>query len=197
MSGTPTHENDKECIALIGRQRVGKSSLIHAMIRAYKNPKDKNKKGGAVVVLAPHPEQFGKDGVLCDVNNASMLVQGIMDTGFSGLVVFDDCDNYMNSKSNGVITAFCTTFRHYGCDIVLSTRSPQQVNINLRRCFSRICVFQMHEPRAIKSTKELLGEFPKAALKRCPPREPFVYFDFNLETYEVQEKKTVPVKAAP
>jgi hypothetical protein len=184
----PTHENQKQCICIVGRQAVGKSSLEHQIIKAYVA------KGGAVVVLAPHPQQFGEYGILCDVGNVNTLVSGLMQSGFKGLVIFDDADAYMNPRSAQVITQLCTTFRHYGIDIVVSSRSLQQININLRRCFTRVMVFQMHEPRSISMLKELLGEFPKQTLKKIPPKEPYVFFDFDMQTYGVVERKTVKVQ---
>lgn len=190
QSGQPTHTQQRSCTFLVGRQAVGKSSLTHAIIRSYK------KRGGAVMVFAPHPAQFGKDAILIDVDNAESLIVGLMDSGFQGLVVFDDVDTWMGPSSARTVTRFCATFRHYGCDILLSSRAPQTVNINLRRCFTRICVFKMHEPRAVAATRELLGEFPATAIspKVMPPHEPFVFVDYNLETYTATKKKTVPIK---
>ncbi len=176
-----THDNERQCVCLLGRQRVGKSSLTAEIIANYK------KKKGAVKVLAPHPDQFGKDGVLCDVTNVTEIVESLMGE-FQGLVVFDDADTYMNPRSGPAITSLCSSFRHYNIDLIVSSRAPQTININMRRCFSRICVFMMHEPRAIHATRELLGEFKEEDL--VFPKEPFLYNSYNLETYEVTREKT-------
>lgn len=180
--GKVTHRNERQCVALVGRQAVGKSSLITEMVLSYV------KRGGKARVYSPHPAQFGAYGILCNMDNINDIINELLEGKFQGLVVFDDCDTYMGPQSAQGITAFCSTFRHYDCDIVVSSRSPQQININLRRCFTLICVFKMHEPLAIKSVRGLLGEFTDKQFK--VPSEKYEYYEYDLEEYTVFKRQT-------
>lgn len=177
-----THANERQCVALIGRQAVGKSSLILEMAYGYE------KKGGKVRIYSPHPAQFGKYGLLCDASNINDIIDELLEGKFQGLVVFDDADTYMGPQSAVPMTTLCSTFRHYNLDLAVSSRSPQQININMRRCFTRINVFKMHEPRAIKATRELLGEFTDKEFK--VPKDKYLYNSYDLENYEFTENET-------
>ncbi len=177
-----THANDRQCIALLGRQAVGKSSLETEMAMTY------NRREGKVRIYSPHPAQFGAFGVLCTRGTINDHLLELMEGKFRGLVVFDDADTYMGPHSGPLMTEYCSTFRHFDNDIAVSSRAPQQIDMALRRCFNRINVFKMHEPRAIKATRDLLGEFPDKEFKI--PQEKYEYYSYNLEEYTVEHYHT-------
>ena len=177
-----THKNERQCFALLGRQAVGKSSLMLELATEYA------RKGGKVRIYSPHPAQFGGFGVLCNRENIGEILEELLAGKFKGFVIFDDADTYMGPSSSDGMTAFCSTFRHFDCDIAVSSRAPQQIDIALRRCFTKVCLFKMHEPRAIKCTRELLGEFEEKQFK--VPREKHEYYVYDLEDYTVEFHKT-------
>lgn len=191
----PAHTNHNQTIVLVGNNGVGKSSLIHMIIADYKKKRGDK---ASVIVLAPYPEQFGKMGILCTARNFESLLRGLYESQHSGLVVFDDADSYMTPASAMSVTEFVTTLRHRDNDVVLSTRSLQQLNINIRRTIGRLCVFNMAlEKRARESVWDVVAGFKethKTVMKSFPPQQPFTYFDFVLSyPTGVVVRKTLPV----
>lgn len=177
-----THANERQCVAFLGRQAVGKSSLMTEVSQMYAA------KGGKVRTYSPHPAQFGRFGVLCNRENINDIIEELLAGKFRGMVNFDDADTYMGPHSSVGMATFCSTFRHYDCDINVSSRAVQQIDINLRRCFTKVCLFKMHEPRALKAIREILGEFDDKEFKI--PDEKYEYYSYSLETYTVEHHHT-------
>lgn len=108
-----------------------------------------------------------------------------------GLLVLDDVDVYMVSRSGGPWKDLIASYRHYNLDLVLSARAPQNIDVTLLGCLSRVCIFRTTSPHARKHYERLLSEFDNAVAKI--PKDPFVYLECDFSTRNATTRKTVPM----
>ena len=180
----PSHSNMKKAIGLFGRNGSGKSSLTKQIIRSYV------RRGGQVIAL-DRQNQFAPysrwpPGGLTMLDS---YLESEIKNRHHGLLVLDDADVFMVSRSGQVWRDLIASHRHYNLDLLVSARQPQNIDTTLLGCLHRVCIFWTSSPLAMKHYERLLAEFPGALDKI--PKVPFRYLEVNFETGQMAIHDTV------
>lgn len=179
-----SHNNKRQSLGVFGRNGSGKSSLTWEVIKRYRA------RGGAVMAL-DRQKQFGEYSVWPGLENLDPWLKNKVLGRFKGLLVLDDADIYMNSRSSQPWKDLIAANRHWNIDILVSSRAPQNIDVTLLGTLSVVCVFWTTSPHALKHLEKLLSEFP-AAMQQIP-QKPYDYLEVNFNTRTVAKRVTTQI----
>lgn len=132
----------------------------------------------------PNPLHPAEKIPACDAWLASLRK-----TGFSGLVVLDDADQYLHAAPRSVWRDFFASFRHWGVDVIVNTRRPQEVPRMTDANASFVAVFRVRGKHARRAVEAIVGDVVEDINERIP-REPFKYLMIDVDSGDVSEHKT-------
>jgi hypothetical protein len=178
----PSHANLRKAVGIFGKNGVGKSALTKQIIASYV------RRGGRCIAL-DRQKQFGQYSFWPGLEHLDGWVTNSLLHKFQGLLVVDDADVFMVSRSNQVWKDLIASHRHYNLDLVVSARAPQNIDTTLLGCLSKICIFRTISPHALKHYDRLLGEFP-GAIDQIP-KVPYRYLEIDFENGQMQTRETV------
>lgn len=151
---------DYEAHAIIGRKHTGKSTFAHSFFKGYNLKKDR-----VLIITETDPGAYSKikridniemlrawkSGVLkyydfdCE-DDFSMLIDvyklAAADVLNNGLVIFEDCTNYIDPNPHRVIKKFIVNHRMYRLDLIFTTHSLAFLPKFCRRMVSTITIFK-------------------------------------------------------
>jgi len=151
---------DYEAHAIIGRKHTGKSTFAHSFFKGYNLKQDK-----VLIITETDPGAYSKikriDNIeklkawKCGVlkyydfdaeNDFKMLIDVYKlaaDNRLSdGLIIFEDCTNYIDANPHRVVKKFIVNHRMYHLDLIFTTHSLAFLPKFCRRMVSTITIFK-------------------------------------------------------